>query len=266
MSVVTEYKQIKTMSVIGAVRHWSPSLFISILLNVIFLYVFTWLLVAQNYKAPEKGMISVLLVNNPKTPSPADTRQKPQPQPKKTVEKKIESIKPKPEQKPPLKKKTLINKKSIPKVKPETKPEPVKKVEEQPVIAQPSLAKNNEQKEEQDSVDKPVLDSKPAKQAVDVMPLFRLTRMPKIMEYDLEGFYPKEELDFGREATVLASVLLDKNGDVLEVEIIESAGNRFDEAAKEALFAKKIKIQPGYVGEKPVASRVRIPVKFEIKR
>ena len=238
---------------------------ISVLLNAAFLYVFTWLLVVHDYKVPEKSAISVLLVNTAKLPSQAVIQKEPQPEfkPNKIVDKKVETVKSAPQKKQPPKKQVVQN---TEKAIPEIKPEPVRKNEEQPEIDQLSMVNNSELKEEQRTEIYPLLEEKPIEQTVNVMPLFRLTRMPKIMEYDLEGYYPKEELDFGREAIVLASVLLDANGDVLEVDIIESAGNRFDEAAKDALFAKKIKIQPGFVGDEPVASRVRIPVKFEINR
>ena len=101
----------------------------------------------------------------------------------------------------------------------------------------------------------------------DPVPLFRLTRMPKILNYNLETlkrYYPDEERDFGQEATVEALILVDENGEIVEVEIIKSAGARFDAAAKKALLSKTLVIQPGYIGDKPVASRVPIPITFNL--
>jgi TonB family protein len=91
--------------------------------------------------------------------------------------------------------------------------------------------------------------------------------MPKVVNYNLETlkrYYPKEERDFGKEATVEALILVDENGDIVEVEIIKSAGARFDAAAKKALLSKALVIQPGYVGNQPVASRVPIPITFNL--
>jgi TonB family protein len=91
--------------------------------------------------------------------------------------------------------------------------------------------------------------------------------MPKRLAYDpqtLKRFYPKKERDFGREATVEAMILVDEHGEVVDVHITKSAGASFDAAAKKALLSKLVTVQPGFIGDTPVASWVTIPITFNL--
>ena len=202
----------------------------------------------------------------PIVPKPQKKSPKRQEIVKKTQPDKVKSVK------TPLPKKKLVPLAN----KLESPPEPVdpqvelnKEVVEDPVQPQQAKVTNSDsdQKEEPETENQQPPQKPQAMAVLEAVPLFRLTRMPKILDYNLETlkrFYPKEERDFGKEATVEAMILVDENGNVVDVQIIKSAGERFDAAAKKALLSKALIIQPGYMGDRPVASRVPIPITFSL--
>lgn len=262
------------LRVLKALRHWSPLIILSLIANVGLLYVFVFLIAVAEPIATEKNRINVRIVQSqpqeskvspkPKVPDPV----KP-PKAKDKVVKKTKPTPPKPEMKPAPPEKVVQAKIAEPPPPPPQKPdEPAKTIEVTEKEVPESL--NHEQVEVNDQDKKPSIASVSPPQAPivsDVVPLFRLTRMPKVVDYNLETlkrFYPEDERDFGKEATVEAMILVDENGDIREVEILKSAGASFDAAAKKALLSKALVIQPGYIGNKPVASRVPIPITFNL--
>jgi protein TonB len=250
-------------------QHWGPVVLLSIILNVGLLHLFVLLIAMHEPVATEKSRLHVRLLQNtsqepiaPPKPAPPKPVKKP-PEPKPKVVHKTQPEKPKPVVKPPPPKQIVKANKpppqpDTPEESPEAPVEPAEDLNEEPVNVQeakPALLATSQ----------PIPSQAPT--VAEIVPLFRLTKMPKVVDYNLETlkrFYPEEERGFGKEATVEAMILVDENGKIVEIEIIKSAGARFDAAAKKALLSNALEIQPGYIGDKPVASRVSIPITFNL--
>lgn len=97
--------------------------------------------------------------------------------------------------------------------------------------------------------------------AEEIQPLFRLTRQPKPLG-KIEPAYPASERRAGIQASVVAEVTIDSQGNIQNVRILKSAGNAFDAAVMEAL--KKSTFAPGYIGEKAVPVRFQVPFRFSL--
>jgi protein TonB len=77
--------------------------------------------------------------------------------------------------------------------------------------------------------------------------------------------YPPAAVRAGVEGTVVLVISIDANGNVLNVEVEKSSRNRdLDRAAIAA--AKKWRFSPQIENGKPVASRVRVPVDFNLNQ
>jgi len=73
--------------------------------------------------------------------------------------------------------------------------------------------------------------------------------------------YPPEEQRRGIGGTVILVISIDANGNVLDVEVEKSSGNRnLDRAAMQA--ARKWRFNPEIKNGQKVPSRVRVPVEF----
>jgi protein TonB len=76
--------------------------------------------------------------------------------------------------------------------------------------------------------------------------------------------YPPEEMRRGIEGTTVLIVSIDASGNVLDVEVEKSSGNRnLDRAAVQA--ARRWRFNPEVKNGQKVASRVRVPVDFKIQ-
>jgi len=96
----------------------------------------------------------------------------------------------------------------------------------------------------------------------DIVPLSEVTRFPQFLNR-IEPSYPETERSAGREAQVIAEVVIDTRGRIIEVEIIKSAGPEFDRAVLESI--NKSSFVPGYLEGKPVVVRLQIPFKFRLR-
>ena len=256
-------------------QHWSPAWILSLVANLLLLQLFVWLVTAEPFSSPKSSPIAVLLIPSaPQRQAPPAEKPHQIPPPKPIERKAIVKKKPPETVKPvkPAKKKAVkVAKKPDPPPKPvEPIIEPPREIveTEQPEQPQQTVAKQvNELTQEQNNESSQPQQQPPSPPVIKAVPLFRLTRMPKRLDYDpeaLKRFYPKEERDFGKVATVQAMILVDENGDVVDVHIVKSAGANFDAAAKKALLSKLVTVQPGYIGDKPVASWVPIPITFSL--
>lgn len=97
---------------------------------------------------------------------------------------------------------------------------------------------------------------------LNIQPLSKLTRPPAFL-HKIDPVYPVAEQRAGSQANVLAEVTIDDKGNVLEVRIIKSAGNNFDNAVREALLSSAF--VPGYIDKKAVAVRVIVPFRFNLR-
>ena len=80
-----------------------------------------------------------------------------------------------------------------------------------------------------------------------------LTRAPELVTF-VEAEYPESEFESGRDAVVGLRLLIDETGRVQEVEVVESAGAAFDEAAAEA--ARQFVFTPAEVDGKVSSIRI----------
>lgn len=92
-----------------------------------------------------------------------------------------------------------------------------------------------------------------------------LTEMPRLLNRDelvknVLRFYPKPERAAGREARVVLSVHLNREGAVSGAEIDESAGPHFDEAAINVISTARF--SPARVGDRSVAVHMLYPLDF----
>lgn len=88
----------------------------------------------------------------------------------------------------------------------------------------------------------------------------QLTRAPELIEF-IEADYPQTERDAGIGATVLLRLTIDADGRVEAVEVIESAGEVFDAAARAA--ALRFRFSPAEVDGVPTTIRLNYRYVFE---
>lgn len=86
------------------------------------------------------------------------------------------------------------------------------------------------------------------------------TIVPPLVEHHHEAIYPANELKERKHAEVVLIVTVDAEGHVSDVEVGESGGKAFDDAAIVAM--RLWTFQPATRGGKPVASRFRVPFHF----
>jgi len=227
-------------------RRWSWPLIISILGNLLFFYILAYIINSKNEKEHTATVLRIVLAEN--------NIQAEQKETVKTVSEKKPKPKPKPQK--PIK--------DIPKVVPKA----AKKEIIEPIIQESPLPKSVVEQlteireivetELQESIDIAPL---PITKAVKPMPLFKLTRQPGGVKGKPE--YPEHARAMGREAYVLASVVIDIDGSVIEVEIVESGGEEFDQAIKKWLL--KQQLQPGLINDTPVVSKIIQPFNFVLR-
>jgi protein TonB len=75
--------------------------------------------------------------------------------------------------------------------------------------------------------------------------------------------YPPKLLAAGKKGKVLLEFVVTKNGEVCDPIVIESNDPLFSEAALRA--ARQWKFEPGRIGDRKVAARMRFPIIFEIE-
>ncbi len=78
----------------------------------------------------------------------------------------------------------------------------------------------------------------------------------------LRKFYPEEARLKHIESIVILDLHLDASGRVIKVDLVKSGGSDFDQAAIKA--AKLLRFTPAYVGDKPVAVKIRQAISFKL--
>jgi TonB family protein len=86
-------------------------------------------------------------------------------------------------------------------------------------------------------------------------------RPPQLLE-SVEAAYPEQARAARREGTVLLRLAIDAEGRVTEAEVIQPAGDGFDEAAREAVL--QFRFQPAKRNGESVASRILFPYEFRL--
>lgn len=100
-------------------------------------------------------------------------------------------------------------------------------------------------------------------------PLRDVTMLPELrnrgdLKRKLARYYPPEEKTRGVEGVVLMEVVISSRGRIASSRVIRSDPPGFAGAA--ALVCSELEFRPAYVGAKPVAVRIRIPIRFELER
>lgn len=75
--------------------------------------------------------------------------------------------------------------------------------------------------------------------------------------------YPLAARRMGREGKVLLRLTLDEGGRLLQVDVLQNPGYGFADAALEAV--RKSRFLPARSGNRPVACRVRLPIRFALQ-
>jgi periplasmic protein TonB len=96
----------------------------------------------------------------------------------------------------------------------------------------------------------------------DVFNLKDLDQQPQVRGVRAQPTYPFEMKRAGINGEVILRFIVDANGDVSNVEVVSSSQREFESAAIQAV--QKWKFKPGRKGGKAVASRMQIPMNFNL--
>ena len=99
-----------------------------------------------------------------------------------------------------------------------------------------------------------------AKAPAGSRPAPKLTRAPELVEF-VEAPYPEAELENPRAAQVVLAILIDAQGQVGEVQVVESAGEHFDAAAVDAV--KRFRFTPAELDGVPSPVKITYRYSFE---
>ena len=89
-----------------------------------------------------------------------------------------------------------------------------------------------------------------------------VVRPPSIAEF-VEASYPSAALEEEREATVGLTVTIGVEGEVVDAEVVESAGDEFDGAALDAV--RRFRFTPATRDGEPFTVRIRYNYVFELR-
>jgi len=154
----------------------------------------------------------------------------------------------------------------------ETKP-----TSQKTIAVQPTPKKKNESSESVPSTpiqntlidsSKLIAESEPAQEEIKTDELVFI-EAPQEMPEPVDGWnslykkivYPEIARKQKASGTVTLSVYIDKNGDVISIEILKSAHPALDKAAEDAVY--ELKFKPGKQEGRPVDTRIAVPVKFK---
>jgi len=150
----------------------------------------------------------------------------------------------------PIKEKQKVKPKPKP-PKPKKRMQPTEKVK----AASPDVSKTATATETESSEDT-LEESIPAP-----VPYFKLSDLPRFIHRETPA-YPDDMRARGKTGTVELAVLIDKTGKVRQITILESAGDSFDQAAIEAIYASSF--LPAKIQGKAVPAILKMPVKFKL--
>ena len=140
----------------------------------------------------------------------------------------------------------------VPEEKAEEAVEPVKELARQPVEVPARPAPS------------PVVQATPAESSSEpVETEFGAAVAPSFLHREMP-VYPVFARKLGREGRVVLRLTIDARGNLIDVEVVETAGYGFMEAAVDAV--KKSTFLPAKKKGKPVASRALLPVRFTLRR
>ena len=133
-------------------------------------------------------------------------------------------------------------------------PPPPPVIEKKEVVI--NSVKNSENIQE---TDKEVVE---VEEEIDYVPQHKISVVPEIPTKDILSRieYPKMAMKQGIEGVVYLELFIDENGNIRRINVLKDPGYGFAEAAIAALDG--VTCKPALVNDKPVAVRVRYPVRF----
>lgn len=99
----------------------------------------------------------------------------------------------------------------------------------------------------------------PSERRAQPVPLFKLTRTPAF-KHKVAPVYPALARQRGVQGKVLLEVLIDAQGHVCKMRVLQSPDDSLSRAAMAAL--RRSSLTPGQVGQKPVPVKLTIPYRF----
>ena len=101
-----------------------------------------------------------------------------------------------------------------------------------------------------------------ASNAAKVYNLRDIDQQPQVRGMRAPPIYPDELKQQGLSGQVTLVFVVDTNGDVRDVQVVESTNRQFDQPAIDAV--QKWKFFPGKKGGKPVNVRLQVPIAFNL--
>jgi periplasmic protein TonB len=92
---------------------------------------------------------------------------------------------------------------------------------------------------------------------------FLITAMPKVME-EIRPTYPASAKKEGIEGRVIFEIIIDEKGQVRKADLIQSLGEEFDQAAKEAIM--RFRFRPAMMDKQAVAVKIKYAINFKLER
>lgn len=92
---------------------------------------------------------------------------------------------------------------------------------------------------------------------------FMITAMPKLME-EIRPKYPEAEKKQGVQGKVIFEIIVGPKGRVRQAVLIQSLGDEFDKAAKEAIM--KFKFRPAKMDKQSVAVKIKYAINFVLEK
>jgi len=98
-------------------------------------------------------------------------------------------------------------------------------------------------------------------------PLYEITSLPEMkyrgeLREKLARYYPPSARDRGIEGVVLLEVVVNSSGRIVKAEVVEADPPLFARAAVKV--SRELSFIPAYLGTKPVAVRIRLPIRFQL--
>ena len=159
-------------------------------------------------------------------------------------------------------------KKTPPKPPKKVKPKPKKK--EKPKVKKKIMKKPELTLKEPVETPKEVVEDIPEEVIEEVVeevlptpvPIFEVSSLPRFVHRS-PPIYPPSMRQQGKEGTVLIEALVDKFGVVRKVDVLQSAGALFDQAAIDAIEGSTF--IPAHTNGKPVPVLLRVPIRFRLR-
>jgi TonB family protein len=115
----------------------------------------------------------------------------------------------------------------------------------------------------------PVTETDPGEDGDPGAPIRDITALPELRNRDdlkgkLARYYPPGEKARGIEGVVLLEVVVSSSGRIAASRVLRSDPPGFAEAA--IAVCSELVFRPAYAGTRPVAVRIRLPIRFELER